>query len=152
MADADGATEISDFDQLWVRLKDAEVKREDGRSYGIAVGSRAHLEKESKAKRAFYRTVLMKGMHLCVAILCPTDVKDTQCGPCCASTDLAPSAPRCQRLIMRILPAPMHLTFLRFCCLHAIPYRRQDSNSSPEQRRRASSRICTSSDGHSTLS
>lgn len=80
MADADGATEISDFDNLWVRLKETEVTREDGRSYGIAVGSRAHLEQESKAKRAFYRTVLMKGMHLCVAILCPTDVKDTQCG------------------------------------------------------------------------
>ena len=49
-------------------------------SLGLALGSRAHLEASSKAQRALYRTVLMKGMHLCVALLCSSAIHDTQCG------------------------------------------------------------------------
>jgi hypothetical protein len=41
---------------------------------GVALGSRAHLAAAASAQRAFYRTVLMKGMHLAVALLCATEV------------------------------------------------------------------------------
>ena len=40
----------------------------------------AHLEKSSIATRAFYRTVLMRGFHVLVMLLCTRHVKDTQCG------------------------------------------------------------------------
>jgi dolichyl-phosphate beta-glucosyltransferase len=47
---------------------------------GAAIGSRAHMEGDSVAKRSMLRTVLMKGFHLLVMILCTRNVKDTQCG------------------------------------------------------------------------
>lgn len=47
---------------------------------GIVVGSRAHLAKESMAKRAWYRTILMKGFHLLVMLFATQNVQDTQCG------------------------------------------------------------------------
>ena len=42
--------------------------------------SRAHLEESSIATRAFYRTVLMRGFHILVMLLCTQNIKDTQCG------------------------------------------------------------------------
>lgn len=41
---------------------------------GAALGSRAHLAAAATAQRALYRTILMKGMHLAVALLCATKV------------------------------------------------------------------------------
>jgi len=75
MADADGATEISDYARL-----DESLRTVEQGGMGVAIGSRAHLEEKSIAQRAFHRTVLMWGMHVCVSVLCTTKVKDTQCG------------------------------------------------------------------------
>lgn len=47
---------------------------------GASIGSRAHMEGDSVAKRSLLRTILMKGFHLLVVILCTKNVKDTQCG------------------------------------------------------------------------
>lgn len=88
MADADGATEIADYDRLYGRCLAVEKKvpspagaaTPEWWTLGASIGSRAHLEKDSVAKRAFYRTVLMWGMHLCVTILCRSEIQDTQCG------------------------------------------------------------------------
>lgn len=41
---------------------------------------RAHLQSDSVAKRAFYRTVLMYGFHFLVSIFCTKSIRDTQCG------------------------------------------------------------------------
>ncbi len=41
---------------------------------------RAHLAEKSIASRAFYRTILMKGFHFLVTILCTKNIEDTQCG------------------------------------------------------------------------
>jgi dolichyl-phosphate beta-glucosyltransferase len=46
----------------------------------IIVGSRAHLEKESIAKRSLFRTILMYGFHFLVWLFTVKTVKDTQCG------------------------------------------------------------------------
>lgn len=47
---------------------------------GIVVGSRAHMATESMTKRAWYRTILMKGFHCLVMLFATRNVKDTQCG------------------------------------------------------------------------
>ena len=41
---------------------------------------RAHLEKVSISSRELHRTILMKGFHLLVCILCTDKIQDTQCG------------------------------------------------------------------------
>uniref|UniRef100_A0A8B9Q026 dolichyl-phosphate beta-glucosyltransferase n=1 Tax=Apteryx owenii TaxID=8824 RepID=A0A8B9Q026_APTOW len=46
----------------------------------ISCGSRAHLEKESIAKRSYFRTLLMYGFHFLVWFLCVKEIRDTQCG------------------------------------------------------------------------
>lgn len=46
----------------------------------IIVGSRAHLEKESVAKRSLFRTILMYGFHFLVWLFTVKGIKDTQCG------------------------------------------------------------------------
>jgi dolichyl-phosphate beta-glucosyltransferase len=38
------------------------------------------LAEKSIASREFYRTVLMKGFHFLVVILCTRQIQDTQCG------------------------------------------------------------------------
>jgi dolichyl-phosphate beta-glucosyltransferase len=38
------------------------------------------MEENSVSSRAWYRTILMKGFHILVLILCTDKVKDTQCG------------------------------------------------------------------------
>lgn len=73
MVDADGATDISDLDSLYHELLITET-------IGIAIGSRAHLSKNSVATRAWHRTILMYGFHALVRIFCSAKVKDTQCG------------------------------------------------------------------------
>ncbi len=46
----------------------------------IIIHDRAHLAEKSIATREFYRTVLMKGFHLLVMMLCTRQIQDTQCG------------------------------------------------------------------------
>ena len=76
MADADGATDIKDLSILYDALKSIE----NNEGYGIAIGSRAHLEGKAIATRAFYRTILMRGFHIAIIILISRNIKDTQCG------------------------------------------------------------------------
>ena len=76
MADADGATDIKDLSILYDALKSIE----NNEGYGIAIGSRAHLEGKAIATRAFYRTILMRGFHIAIMILISRNIKDTQCG------------------------------------------------------------------------
>lgn len=42
--------------------------------------NRAHMAKKSVAVREWYRTILMKGFHFLVTILCTRQIQDTQCG------------------------------------------------------------------------
>lgn len=80
-ADADGATEIKELENMYNKMKQVEVYSNEYKDYlGFIVGSRAHLEKNSKVSRAFYRTILMYGFHFLVTLLCTKNVKDTQCG------------------------------------------------------------------------
>eukprot|EP00331_Platyophrya_macrostoma_P008330 CAMPEP_0176425882 /NCGR_PEP_ID=MMETSP0127-20121128/11632_1 /TAXON_ID=938130 /ORGANISM="Platyophrya macrostoma, Strain WH" /LENGTH=254 /DNA_ID=CAMNT_0017807085 /DNA_START=392 /DNA_END=1156 /DNA_ORIENTATION=+ len=79
MADGDGATRFSDVDTLFESMESSGAD--------IVVGSRAHMEKDSIAKRTLPRTILMKLFHVVVSVTyfigtlgkrCP--VRDTQCG------------------------------------------------------------------------
>ncbi|KAJ1914465.1 dolichyl-phosphate beta-glucosyltransferase [Tieghemiomyces parasiticus] len=75
-ADADGATDFQDIQQLFCQLKSAE---RDG--LGVAVGSRAHLKKAgSNVQRSLIRTILMRAFHTFVYIFGIRNVDDTQCG------------------------------------------------------------------------
>jgi len=76
MADADGATEISDYNKLEKSLQMIKNSFNDG----ISIGSRAHLAESSTVSRAWYRTVLMHGFHFLVSSLCVRSIRDTQCG------------------------------------------------------------------------
>ncbi|ETP30364.1 hypothetical protein F442_20608 [Phytophthora nicotianae P10297] len=92
-ADADNATEISDFDKLATAMDEAANPN------GVVVcGSRAHLEEEAIAKRNPLRNLLMHGFHLIVSTLCIKNVRDTQCG-----------FKLFDRTAARVLFAPMHI-------------------------------------------
>lgn len=78
MVDADAATKFSDLDKVEEKLK--ELSKKSDRGMAISVGSRAHLEEETIAKRSLFRTFLMKGFHFLVWMLCVRTVRDTQCG------------------------------------------------------------------------
>lgn len=75
-ADADGATKFEDFEKLEKFMTD----NRDSIPPAIAIGSRAHLEKESIASRSLIRTILMYGFHLIVWLLTVRTIRDTQCG------------------------------------------------------------------------
>eukprot|EP01138_Halocafeteria_seosinensis_P008833 gb/GECG01009029.1/.p1 GENE.gb/GECG01009029.1/~~gb/GECG01009029.1/.p1 ORF type:complete len:328 (+),score=36.42 gb/GECG01009029.1/:1-984(+) len=77
MVDADGATEAQEVIKCLNKLKKVE---KDG--LGIAIGSRAHLEEQSKAQRSAFRKFLMWGFHTLVTVLVGGDheIHDTQCG------------------------------------------------------------------------
>lgn len=75
MVDADGATDIRELTKLMEALRSREAE-----GHGMGVGSRAHMEKESIATRAWYRTIMMQVFHWCVMLLCSRSVRDTQCG------------------------------------------------------------------------
>ena len=81
MADADGATEIRDFEKVFTALQQVETKVDKFKgTVAASFGSRAHLEEESIAKRTLVRTILMRGFHAFVSILITDAIKDTQCG------------------------------------------------------------------------
>ena len=75
-ADADGATQFSDLEKLETFM----IENKDSVRHPIAIGSRAHLEKESIATRSLARTVLMYGFHFGVWLLAVRTIRDTQCG------------------------------------------------------------------------
>lgn len=72
-ADADGATRFSDVAKLEAELLPS------GRA-DIVVGSRAHLEEDSIARRSIPRTILMYGFHFAVFLFGVRGIRDTQCG------------------------------------------------------------------------
>jgi len=76
MADADSAAKMIEFSKLDNCLKRIEI---DG--YGVAIGSRAHLQDESEVQRKWYRTILMHGFHALVKVVGGVHgIQDTQCG------------------------------------------------------------------------
>lgn len=77
-ADADGATKFSDYTKLEHSL--IKVINNDWKIDAMAIGSRAHLEKESTATRSLFRTILMHGFHMLVWIFAVKTISDTQCG------------------------------------------------------------------------
>ena len=84
MVDADGATTFGDgLENLTRELEkfSSHNNIENNLDQMVAVfGSRAHLQKESTAKRSFVRTLLMKAFHFFVSLLVSNKVQDTQCG------------------------------------------------------------------------
>uniref|UniRef100_A0A803W0F9 Dolichyl-phosphate beta-glucosyltransferase n=1 Tax=Ficedula albicollis TaxID=59894 RepID=A0A803W0F9_FICAL len=77
MADADGATKFADIEKVEEGLKNLQPWP---KGMAISCGSRAHLEKDSIAKRSYFRTLLMYGFHFLVWFLCVKEIRDTQCG------------------------------------------------------------------------
>jgi dolichyl-phosphate beta-glucosyltransferase len=76
MLDADGATEIKEFERITKMLK--EKVEENG--LGIVAGSRNHLQQEAIAQRKWYRNILMHLANFIVNTICGVKLKDTQCG------------------------------------------------------------------------
>jgi len=70
MVDADGATKFSDFSRLEEKLAASDM----------VFGSRAHLQDDAVAQRAWYRNLLMRVFHVVVATIVGTQIRDTQCG------------------------------------------------------------------------
>ncbi|XP_045492543.1 dolichyl-phosphate beta-glucosyltransferase [Colias croceus] len=85
-ADADGASKFEDLTKLESALKEISkcdpLTQPEYVSIGkaIVIGSRAHLEKESLAKRNIFRNILMYGFHFLVWLFTVKGVRDTQCG------------------------------------------------------------------------
>ena len=78
-ADADGATDINDLGKVRESLHN--LLQSSKTEYGIAVGSRAHLQDDAVANRSFLRNILMYGFHMFVFIVGGiSNIKDTQCG------------------------------------------------------------------------
>jgi len=74
--DADGATNVEDFNKL-----ETQIKKVEKNGLGVALGSRAHLvETEVVVKRSFIRNFLMYGFHMTVYLFGVRNIKDTQCG------------------------------------------------------------------------
>ncbi|CAK1578704.1 unnamed protein product [Parnassius mnemosyne] len=85
-ADADGASKFEDLVKLEAALKNivkCDPVTEPGlisNKVALSIGSRAHLEKESLAKRSLFRNILMYGFHFLVWLFTVKGIKDTQCG------------------------------------------------------------------------
>uniref|UniRef100_A0A182QSL6 Dolichyl-phosphate beta-glucosyltransferase n=1 Tax=Anopheles farauti TaxID=69004 RepID=A0A182QSL6_9DIPT len=77
-ADADGATKFADYTKLERSME--QLSSKDWKRDALAIGSRAHLEEESKAQRTIFRTILMHGFHLLVWTFAVKKIRDTQCG------------------------------------------------------------------------
>jgi len=75
--DADGATEIKDFDTIFSIMKDIE---RDG--LGIVAGSRNHIFNSAEVvrERKWYRNILGLVSNFIVNVICGVKMKDTQCG------------------------------------------------------------------------
>jgi len=77
MVDADGATDINDFDKVFQAYQKLEVA-----NLGIAAGCRNHLNETDDAvvKRKFYRKILGYISNFIIQVICGVKLKDTQCG------------------------------------------------------------------------
>lgn len=79
-ADADGASDFSDFKLLNDKLDQIVMKTKTGES-GMTIGSRAHLiSSQPVVSRSKFRNFLMKAFHLYLYLLGLRDIRDTQCG------------------------------------------------------------------------
>ena len=78
-ADADGATDINDLGKVRAALH--SLLEKTASRYGIAAGSRAHLQGDAVATRSFLRNILMYAFHMFVLVVGGvSDIQDTQCG------------------------------------------------------------------------
>lgn len=83
MADADGATNFASIVDLFKAMVPHHSNHASSSSsllLPVVFGSRAHMSKESKAKRSRSRTWLMQAFHFFVKTLCSSRIHDTQCG------------------------------------------------------------------------
>lgn len=84
MVDADGATDfaqgLENLTQELEQFSSHDKVKSSAEPMVAVFGSRAHLQKESTAKRSFIRTLLMKAFHFFVSLLVSAKVNDTQCG------------------------------------------------------------------------
>lgn len=76
MADADGATNIHDLEKLEASMR----RKVDGGAVNIVFGSRHHLKDVAISKRPWYRNILMRSLHIILAVLIGGGIQDTQCG------------------------------------------------------------------------
>jgi len=76
MLDADGATEINEFEKVVKLLKE----KIENNGLGIVAGSRNHIQQEVIKQRKWYRNILMHIANFIVNIVCGVKLKDTQCG------------------------------------------------------------------------
>ncbi|CAD6193884.1 unnamed protein product [Caenorhabditis auriculariae] len=80
-ADADGATTFEDYEKLEKEMKLCGGGEPFDESFPIVVvGSRAHLEAQSRVERSVFRTILMHGFHSLVYLFAVKTISDTQCG------------------------------------------------------------------------
>ncbi|KAH9815492.1 family 2 glycosyltransferase [Melampsora americana] len=79
-ADADGASDFSDFKLLNDKLNEIIIKS-GSEELGMTIGSRAHLiSSQPVVSRSKFRNFLMKAFHLYLFLLGLRDIRDTQCG------------------------------------------------------------------------
>jgi len=70
--DADGATDINEFDKIWSKCKSIEKN-----GLALMAGSRNHLVKDVVKKRKWYRNILMHVSNFIVNVICGVRLKDT---------------------------------------------------------------------------
>lgn len=76
MVDADGATKISELEELEAKIKLIENEKHEA----ITIGSRAHLNGNDKANRTPLREFMGKAFHLLIFLTGVRGIEDTQCG------------------------------------------------------------------------
>jgi len=83
MLDADGATDIKDYEKLQKAMDEIQNKNEDGvdKTGALVIGSRNHIVADVVAKRPWYRNILMHINNFFVQNLIGVKgILDSQCG------------------------------------------------------------------------
>lgn len=75
-ADADGATNISEIDELERKIRQLQIINKEA----IVIGSRAHLYRVDGANKALWKRFLSKCFHVMISFTGVTGIQDTQCG------------------------------------------------------------------------
>lgn len=70
MVDADGATDITEFEKVL-----SEMKKIEKNNLGIVAGSRNHLVEGVVKKRKFYRNILMYCSNFLIQTICGVKLK-----------------------------------------------------------------------------
>lgn len=70
MVDADGATDINEFEKVFQELKKIEKN-----NLGLVAGSRNHLVQGVVKKRKFYRNILMYCSNFVIQTICGVKLK-----------------------------------------------------------------------------